>query len=188
MVVFWLALTILVFLALWTLWWVRRDYREGEQLTPGSVASVWVLYLLHFALEVYAAWVGYWSYSQAPTLSILLGMALAIAGFTLLALGLLHLRSIRRISGVDTSQLITKGIYRWSRNPQNVGWALILVGIALIGRSLLALLLAFFFWGLFLLYVPMEERYLEKLYGEEYRQYKRKTHRYFGFPRDDVVD
>ena len=73
-------------------------------------------------------------------------------------------------------------MYRWSRNPQNVGWTLFLAGLGLAARSGLVLLLAGFFWVTFALYVSAEEEFLERIFGDAYRRYRRSSHRYFGPP------
>jgi protein-S-isoprenylcysteine O-methyltransferase Ste14 len=86
-------------------------------------------------------------------IAVISGIVLLGVGGSLFVARIISFRSYRRISGVDTSILVTTGAYRWSRNPQNVGWALFLVGIALIGRSALALLMAAVFWGTFHAYV-----------------------------------
>lgn len=81
---------------------------------------------------------------------------------------------------MDSSRLITGGIYRWSRNPQNVGWTLFLVGMALLRTSGLVLLLAVLFWVSFRMYLPLEEQLLERIFGDAYRTYRSQTHRYLG--------
>ena len=97
---------------------------------------------------------------------------------------MIEFQSLRRISGGDTSRLVTTGIYQWSRNPQYVGWPLTLLGIALMGRSALAFLFtAVFMIALHLYTIWMEEPYLEQIFGEPYQSYKLKTARYIGIPK-----
>ena len=96
---------------------------------------------------------------------------------------MIEFRSMQRVSGQQVDQLITTGIYRWSRHPQNVGWALAMIGIAITGRSGAGLLLAGIFSILFWIYIPIEERYLERVFGDEYRHFQESTARLFGFPR-----
>lgn len=182
MFAFWLGVAALVLLSCLTLWSVRRDYRNRPKLSPLSVTIVWALYFFHFGLEIFAALNHYWPF-RLGGFFIVLGASLVLAGTIVYALGILHLRSIRRMSGVDTGRLIRTGIYRWSRNPQNLGWELVLLGIGLISGSFLALILAVMFWVIFAAYVPMEERYLESIYGDRYQQYKSHSHRYFGLPQ-----
>ena len=89
-------------------------------------------------------------------------------------------RSLKRLSGLDSTRLISVGIYRWSRNPQVVGWTLFLTGLALLSSSGMVL-----FWIGFRMYLPLEEQLLQRLYGEAYRLYRKRTPRYFGAPKKD---
>lgn len=180
-----LAVLCLVVMSIWTLLQVQRDYREKEGLRPETVASVLGVYTLHFAIELLAAWARLWPYQTYATESMVLGAILAVAGLALFVLGTIHLGDLNNMTGMETGQLVTGGIYRWSRHPQNLGWALFLLGVALISRSWMALLLAVVFWGMLFSYVPMEEAYLESIFGDEYRRYKEKTWRYLGPPKDD---
>ncbi len=91
-------------------------------------------------------------------------------------------------SGTNTgperpSPRVASGVYRWSRNPQNVGWAVVYVGAALFGRSGLALVLAGLFWVSFLIYLPLEEEHLGRIFGNEYREYAFRTARFWGRAR-----
>ena len=85
------------------------------------------------------------------------------------------------VSGEEKTQLITHGIYRFSRNPAFLGFDLVYLG----------LLLTYFNWVhlavalaaavlLHLQVVLVEEPYLPEAFGEEYLQYRRKVCRYFG--------
>jgi len=181
----WLAVTIAVVCALgaWCILRVRREYLERDRLSAPSVIGVWVLYLGHFAVTLVAAATSRWPMPLHESIAVSGGiLLLAVGGFLFLA-GIVSFRSFRRMSGMDTGSLVTIGAYRWSRNPQNVGWALFLVGVALLGRSALALLLAAAFWGSFRAYVPAEEKFLERIFGAEYRDYRARSHRYLGPPR-----
>ncbi|GMT46904.1 MAG: hypothetical protein IEMM0007_0470 [bacterium] len=101
----------------------------------------------------------------------------------ILSAGMIGFRSLRISTGQDVSKLVTSGIYRWSRNPQFIGWVLMLSGISLAGRSGLAFVLTGVFAIVIHLYTTrMEEPYLERLYGEGYRQYKLSAPRYIGIP------
>jgi len=70
------------------------------------------------------------------------GLSLFIAGCILTAAGVIEFRSLRKISAMEVSKLITAGIYRWSRNPQFLGFYLSLLDLSLMGRSGYALLLS----------------------------------------------
>ena len=111
-------------------------------------------------------------------------MLMAVGGSIYLS-AVVAFRSLKRLSGLDSTRLISVGIYRWSRNPQVVGWTLFLTGLALLSSSGMVLLLTLFFWGSFRIYLPLEEHLLTRLYGEAYRLYRKKTPRYFGAPKKD---
>jgi protein-S-isoprenylcysteine O-methyltransferase Ste14 len=77
--------------------------------------------------------------------------------------------------GSPTS-LVISGPFRISRNPMYLGMAAMLAGIAI----LLGTLVAFAFPIIFILIIevrliPEEERKMEKIFGEQYRDYKSKT-------------
>jgi protein-S-isoprenylcysteine O-methyltransferase Ste14 len=75
--------------------------------------------------------------------------------------------------------LITTGPFRHSRNPVYLAMAVILFGSAV----LMGTLSPFVFPVLFIvvievLFIPDEERRLDEIFGEEYRQYKREVRRW----------
>jgi protein-S-isoprenylcysteine O-methyltransferase Ste14 len=75
--------------------------------------------------------------------------------------------------------IVESGPYRWSRNPMYVAMTLLSAGVALVFNALWALL-----------FVPLavvvtdrytiarEERYLERAFGDAYRDYKRRVRRW----------
>jgi protein-S-isoprenylcysteine O-methyltransferase Ste14 len=75
--------------------------------------------------------------------------------------------------------LVVFGPYRFSRNPDCIGQALICTGIALVMNSMWVLL-ALFPALLLVRYavIAREERYLESLFGEEYASYRRRVRRW----------
>ena len=103
-----------------------------------------------------------------------------IVGAVLYLAGIGAFGSFKRMSGLDSSRLVTTGIYAWSRNPQNVGWALFLLGFGVAARSGVALLLAGLFWLAFRSYLPLEEEMLRQRFGSEYEKYCKRVRRYFG--------
>lgn len=78
-----------------------------------------------------------------------------------------------------SSALVTNGIYRYSRNPMYLSMAVFLLGVGILCGDVLALLVL----PLFAMYMTRyqiipEERALERLFGEAYRDYKRRTRRW----------
>lgn len=117
-----------------------------------------------------------------PALSIeffassLIALVLASIGVVFAILGVLAFRSAG--TTVDpripdqSSSLVTKGVYRISRNPMYVGFLLILVGWGVFLSNFISFLLL----PLFVMYmnrfqITPEERYMREKFGHEYRQY-----------------
>lgn len=112
---------------------------------------------------------------------LLLGGALGLAGA---AVALPAARGFRRAGThlepwKPSSALVTGGVYRVTRNPMYLGMALLYLGLALAAGSLGALallppLLLVVRYGV----IAREERYLEALFGEDYRAYRRRVRRW----------
>ncbi len=165
---------------LWCLARVRAEFRQTGQLRAATVTIVWLVYALHFAVTVYAAWKRPWPLDVRLPVSNVAGASLVIVGAVLYLGGIGAFGSFKRKSGLDSSRLVTTGIYAWSRNPQNVGWALFLLGFGVAARSGVALLLAGLFWLAFRSYLPLEEEVLRQRFGSEYEKYCKRVRRYFG--------
>jgi len=84
-----------------------------------------------------------------------------------------------RVPGKISSQLVTWGPYRFTRNPMYVGLTIAYIGEALIQRHvwplvLLPLVIAFVNW----IVIPVEETNLAHVFGETYREYCRRVRRW----------
>lgn len=153
--------------------------------TVGAAGAwlIWLVYLSFTAVTASIAWAGAWPLPIEPWAAWAMGGGALLGGLALLAGGAWEFGSLGRMSGRDNGRLIRSGIYRWTRNPQNIGWGAALLGMAILGRSVAALGLAVFFGLAFYLYCPVEERYLAGVYGEEWERYAAATHRFFGLPK-----
>jgi protein-S-isoprenylcysteine O-methyltransferase Ste14 len=85
--------------------------------------------------------------------------------------------------GDPTRRLVISGIYRWVRNPIYLGGASILLGVALFRRSPTLSPAACFFLPILHLVVMLKgERRVERDFGSEYLEYKRKVPRWIPHP------
>ena len=80
---------------------------------------------------------------------------------------------------LPTTAIVTSGPFRFSRNPLYVALTLLFLGLTLAfdtwwGIVLLPLILVVMHYGV----VVREERYLERKFGEPYRQYRSRVRRY----------
>jgi protein-S-isoprenylcysteine O-methyltransferase Ste14 len=92
-------------------------------------------------------------------------------------------RTFRLTWGLSTDRLTTTGIYGISRHPQNLGWGLTLLGVALWGASGVALVLVALYAAACALWLPAEERALQARFGAVYAEYRRATSVYRALQR-----
>ncbi len=79
----------------------------------------------------------------------------------------------------EPTSLVTSGPFRLSRNPIYLGMASILLGVAVLMGTLVALAFPVLFVMLIEFFIiPGEERLLEKIFGEPYREYKKNVRRW----------
>jgi len=78
-----------------------------------------------------------------------------------------------------TKDLVTTGLYRFTRNPMYVGLLVILFGYAIWLGSLTPFVLLPLFYGLITnMQIKAEERILEEKFGQEYLDYKNRVRRW----------
>lgn len=104
------------------------EYRSGRTPTIGTVAATWAFLGIHFTLVVFALFNSTWHVHLPAALGAGAGVLLTAVGAAMYLSAVYAYRSFKRLQGLDTTRLVTHGIYRWSRNPQSVGWVLVLVG------------------------------------------------------------
>lgn len=125
----------------------------------------------------------YLNISALPEWIRYIGIVLALSGDMIFGISVWTMKDSWRagVSETEQTELVTDGIYQISRNPAFLGFDTVYVGI----------LLMFFNWILFafsvaamlmfhLQIVKVEEPFLDSVFGEDYRKYKKKINRYFG--------
>lgn len=170
--------------AVWLLWKIRHEREQGGPLPLRVALGAWAFYVLYSGLVAYAAWRSLWPLPLHPSPAAAAGSVLLSFGLVLYVAAIRTLGSWKRTSGLASDRLVVEGVYRWTRNPQMVGWALVLFGTAVAGRSGLAVLLAILFCVLSVIVVRREEHRLERVFGEDYRRYRAKTPRFVGLRID----
>jgi protein-S-isoprenylcysteine O-methyltransferase Ste14 len=113
---------------------------------------------------------------------LVVGLALVVAALALFAAAYRAFRAAG--TNVETNKpssvVVTKGLYRLSRNPIYVLMAALLAGIGIAAGSawVIAMVVPFaaiIRYGV----VAREERYLEAKFGDEYRLYRARVRRWF---------
>jgi protein-S-isoprenylcysteine O-methyltransferase Ste14 len=72
---------------------------------------------------------------------------------------------------------VTDGLYNVVRNPMHLGWLLVLIGLAVLRESfsLLVIMVPFFIVAHIIYYKLVEEKELEKKFGQVYLDYKKRV-------------
>ncbi|MEI7577427.1 MAG: isoprenylcysteine carboxylmethyltransferase family protein [Armatimonadota bacterium] len=112
-----------------------------------------------------------------------IGSAIIFAGFSLAGLGVREFRKSKTTINpvmVDSAVvLVTSGVFRRTRNPMYLGFAVMLVGLAIALRNPLAFVgpLAFFLY-INKFQIGPEERAMERRFGAAYKEYKQTVRRW----------
>ena len=115
-----------------------------------------------------------------------------LVAFALLALSVALFIYSFRVLGRDNSYcaqdgLITVGIYRWTRNPQNAMLIVVYGCLAFAADSAPTYVLCAAMMAVYGLMVLAEEPWLEAAYGEPYRVYCSRVPRFFNWRRVAVL-
>jgi protein-S-isoprenylcysteine O-methyltransferase Ste14 len=157
---------------------VRNDYLKKGKLSFVSYSLEFLIFALHanaMYLYIPVTWPELPRLPDPTVLNILTRVFL-YAGLIIVFVAIAGL-GVGPTMGQDKRSLRKSGLYRFSRNPQVIGYGLILISFILCYPSLYAV-------GWFLLFVLMislmiktEEEFLMKTYGEEYQHYRREVRR-----------
>ncbi len=123
-----------------------------------------------------------WGINEASENMRIAGLIIATVGVMIFGLSVYTMRDSWRagIPESDRTKMVSEGIYSISRNPAFCGFDLTYIGILLMFFNIP--LLAFTCFAIFTLHLQIlqEEKYMEKVFGIEYREYRRKVFRYLG--------
>jgi protein-S-isoprenylcysteine O-methyltransferase Ste14 len=113
----------------------------------------------------------------ALPLQNMIGVPLFIIGLTIMMVGQITLW--QNYSGFvvikKDHQLITHGIYRFTRNPIYLGAILVFIGLPVYAASVYGFLAMLAIIPIFLFRIEMEEKLLAEHFGDEYETYLRAT-------------
>lgn len=140
---------------------------EFNKMQKNALLSLHIIYLL---LIIYSIFV-----------PLKLGTVWFYAGIPIYLLGLVsYVMVFVGFATTPPDKLVTEGIYRYSRNPMQLSTFLLLLGIGVATASWIFLLLAIVYMIVPLLWLNAEERHLQKLYGNAYREYMNNSPRWIG--------
>jgi protein-S-isoprenylcysteine O-methyltransferase Ste14 len=109
------------------------------------------------------------------------GIILIVAGFCIgLGCGIFFRKlGTNPRPGAKATLVVTKGPFRFTRNPMYLSLNIMLIGIAiLLGTYSPLIVIPVFFFFVHTQFVLKEEKLMEEWFGESYLEYKRKTPRW----------
>jgi protein-S-isoprenylcysteine O-methyltransferase Ste14 len=109
------------------------------------------------------------------------GLVLLIAGLGLMTWGLLTFARARTgiMPGQPANQIVTRGPYRYTRNPMYTGMAIAYLGGCFILNSWWCVIIfPVVMWLVLKLVIQKEEAYLGEAFPDEYTGYRRRVRRW----------
>ena len=121
-------------------------------------------------------------WSHLPANARFTGFCIGMVGDLIFLISVLCMKDNWRagIPDRDRTELVTDGIYAFSRNPAFLGFDLQYVGVLLMFCNLLTALFTVFAVSMLHLQILQEERYLTAAFGAEYLKYRHQVLRYLG--------
>ena len=153
---------------------IRESGRVGDfKLTRKENKLTYMVFLPILISYLYAIFLPL----QLDTTWLCSGLIIYLFGvvFTIVA--------IQNFSTSPKDKVITKGLYRFTRNPMYVGMIVLQIGVGMACSSWLYLLLTVVLMILLNSNSSAEERYCLYLYSDDYKKYKNWTPRWIGIPK-----
>lgn len=151
-----------------------------EEDRPGVPIAPPLLFVLPILASLAVEWLAPTSFVHG-TLRWIFGALILCAGLALNIGGFIT----QKRAGTDpipfnpSTRIVAHGLYRFTRNPMYIGFALCTLGLAILVDSTWMVLVVPL--GLVLvdrMVITREERYIELKFGEEYLNYKRRVRRW----------
>lgn len=125
---------------------------------------------------------GYFDFTLFPIeIHKLVGLILNITGFLIVAKAKLDMGASFKVTPrpKQGANLVTEGVYSYSRNPIYVGGLCMCLGWGISFGSNLSVMLTFILCALLNYKILIEEKYLTNQFGDEYRNYKKSVRKFF---------
>ena len=121
-------------------------------------------------------------WSHLPVNARFTGFCIGMVGDLIFLISVLCMKDSWRagIPANDKTELVTGGVYAYSRNPAFLGFDLQYIGVLLMFCNLLTTAFTVFAVSMLHLQILQEERYLTAAFGAEYMKYHHQVFRYLG--------
>jgi protein-S-isoprenylcysteine O-methyltransferase Ste14 len=179
-----LTSAVLVFMvSLVVFWVVALNYRRYGKLKPLATILQVSIFALHAALFHVGLMTTRWPRFPGSWLQVLIGTAVGLGGLALLFAGIGVFGSLARMVGRRVDTLTQSGVYRYSRNPQLVGYGLFIIAFVILWPSWRTLVATVVYVGIGHTMSSVEQRHLCRVHGRDYEAYCQRTPRYLGIPK-----
>ena len=121
-------------------------------------------------------------WSHLPANARFTGFCVGMVGDLIFLISVLCMKDSWRagIPANDKTELVTGGVYAYSRNPAFLGFDLQYIGVLLMFCNLLTAAFTVFAVSMLHLQILQEERYLTVTFGSAYLDYRHRVFRYLG--------
>lgn len=139
---------------------------------PATVPMGVVIVVVFFGYFGWAFWCG----ADPVKMNIPSAISIPIGSvLTVLGIGLFLYSEITKHGVADSDELVTTGIYSKFRHPMYIGLLLMHLGFPLVFNSFAALVSTLVWLGFILSWRRLEEKELERRFGDRYIEYKSRT-------------
>jgi protein-S-isoprenylcysteine O-methyltransferase Ste14 len=149
----------------------RMPDSEADESRREKVLS-FIMVSMMFALYIYSIFLPL----KLGTIWFYSGLIIYIIGMILIVTTMVNFVTTPR------DKPVTKGLYRFSRNPMFIGFYIILIGIGVACASWVYLLGTFIFILIVASLSPLEEKMTLEHYGKPYEEYMKRTPKWIGIP------
>jgi len=164
-----------------------NTFQVGRGSKPKRTAAIEIILVVIILLNSFIEFISIVFLEKLPViiqndLVRYFGILISIVGVAVLITAMATLHDSWR-GGIDYDQktnLVTHGIYKYSRNPGFVGFELFYIGMSLMFSNLFNIVLSCAVIFILHLQILEEEKFLSYAFGKEYLDYQSKTSRYFG--------
>jgi len=169
---FWISIYLIGYLITIVVLALPKISRKVENEIPKFIVRLFTL--LTFIAPIIAL-----PFSQSPKINIPTSLAFTLGTILLILNFYIKILAQRQIGVIPTlktkAKLVTTGIYGIVRHPLYLSNALLAIGMAVLLKSMFALLCSIPYLLLFLPIIYFEEKNLLEKYGQDYKEYKRKV-------------